>query len=94
MSTTMETKNSYPHSWSYSFLKNQDHEGYRNTIGASPVGNNEIKLATGLNDFQQDPSPHGRILLLISCLILSTGKDRKTPQRYPDVPTTSWRISI
>ncbi|GKB48344.1 hypothetical protein Tco_0899097 [Tanacetum coccineum] len=30
----------------------------------------------------------------IPCLILSTGKDRKTPQRYPDVLTTSWRISI
>ncbi|GKA72784.1 hypothetical protein Tco_0779000, partial [Tanacetum coccineum] len=30
----------------------------------------------------------------ILCSILSTGKDRKTPQRYPDVPTTSWRISI
>ncbi|GJT48126.1 hypothetical protein Tco_0974283 [Tanacetum coccineum] len=27
-------------------------------------------------------------------LILSTGKDRKTSQRYPDVPTTSWRISL
>ncbi|GJS57942.1 hypothetical protein Tco_0652726 [Tanacetum coccineum] len=26
--------------------------------------------------------------------ILSTGKDRKTLQRYPDVPTTSWRIFI
>ncbi|GJW30733.1 reverse transcriptase domain-containing protein [Tanacetum coccineum] len=26
--------------------------------------------------------------------ILSIGKDRKTPQRYPDVPTTSWRIYI
>ncbi|GJX52029.1 hypothetical protein Tco_0280398 [Tanacetum coccineum] len=26
--------------------------------------------------------------------ILSTGKDRKTPQRYPDVPTTSRRISL
>nr|GFC76895.1 hypothetical protein [Tanacetum cinerariifolium] len=26
--------------------------------------------------------------------ILSTEKDHKTPQRYPDVPTTSWRISI
>ncbi|GJX94358.1 hypothetical protein Tco_0348944 [Tanacetum coccineum] len=26
------------------------------------------------------------------CLILSIEKDRKTPQRYPDVPTTSWRI--
>ncbi|GJZ08700.1 hypothetical protein Tco_0542983 [Tanacetum coccineum] len=31
---------------------------------------------------------------LIPCLILSTRKDRKTPQRYRDVPTTSWRISI
>ncbi|GJY41209.1 hypothetical protein Tco_0428479 [Tanacetum coccineum] len=30
----------------------------------------------------------------IPCSILSTEKDRKTPQRYPDVPTTSWRISI
>ncbi|GKB76650.1 hypothetical protein Tco_0943545, partial [Tanacetum coccineum] len=30
----------------------------------------------------------------IPCLILSIGKDRKTPKRYPDVPTTSWRISI
>ncbi|GJX10056.1 hypothetical protein Tco_0199915 [Tanacetum coccineum] len=28
------------------------------------------------------------------CSILSTGKDRKTSQRCPDVPTTSWRISI
>ncbi|GJQ89326.1 hypothetical protein Tco_0000465 [Tanacetum coccineum] len=27
-----------------------------------------IKLATGLNVFQQDPSPHRRILLLISLL--------------------------
>nr|GEU66727.1 zinc finger, CCHC-type [Tanacetum cinerariifolium] len=27
-----------------------------------------IKLEIGLNDFQQDPSPHGRILLLISLL--------------------------
>ncbi|GJR92626.1 hypothetical protein Tco_0264800 [Tanacetum coccineum] len=30
----------------------------------------------------------------IPCSILSTEKDGKTPQRYPDVPTTSWRISI
>ncbi|GJR23288.1 hypothetical protein Tco_0971815 [Tanacetum coccineum] len=28
------------------------------------------------------------------CSILSIGKDRKTSQRYPDVPTTSWRIFI
>ncbi|GJY18624.1 hypothetical protein Tco_0390115 [Tanacetum coccineum] len=27
-------------------------------------------------------------------LIISIEKDRKTPQRYPDVPTTSRRISI
>nr|GEU90176.1 MAK10-like protein [Tanacetum cinerariifolium] len=27
-----------------------------------------IKLATGLNVFQQDPSPHGRILLLLPLL--------------------------
>ncbi|GKC21675.1 hypothetical protein Tco_1023825 [Tanacetum coccineum] len=30
----------------------------------------------------------------IPCSILSSGKDRKTSQRYPDVPTTSWRIFI
>ncbi|GKD80502.1 hypothetical protein Tco_1347341, partial [Tanacetum coccineum] len=30
----------------------------------------------------------------VPCLILSTEKDRKTSQRYPDAPTTSWRISI
>ncbi|GJT05318.1 hypothetical protein Tco_0839780 [Tanacetum coccineum] len=47
-----------------------------------------IKLAIGLNDFQQDPSPHGRILLLIS-MLNSTRKDNKTSQLYPDVPTTS-----
>ncbi|GJV99427.1 MAK10-like protein [Tanacetum coccineum] len=28
------------------------------------------------------------------CSILSTGKNCKTPQRYPDVLTTSWRISL
>ncbi|GJZ39547.1 hypothetical protein Tco_0586110, partial [Tanacetum coccineum] len=31
---------------------------------------------------------------LFPCLILSTRKDRKNPQRYPDVPTTSRRISL
>ncbi|GKA04108.1 hypothetical protein Tco_0676889 [Tanacetum coccineum] len=41
------------------------HEGYRNTIEL-PVGNNV--LAIGLNVFQQDPSPHGRILLPDSLL--------------------------
>ncbi|GJR00876.1 zinc finger, CCHC-type containing protein [Tanacetum coccineum] len=28
----------------------------------------------------------------IPCSILSTGKDSKTSQQYPDVPTTSWRF--
>ncbi|GKA38699.1 zinc finger, CCHC-type containing protein [Tanacetum coccineum] len=41
------------------------HEGYRNTIEL-PVGNNV--LAIGLNVFQQDLSPHGRILLPDSLL--------------------------
>ncbi|GJR89193.1 hypothetical protein Tco_0213204 [Tanacetum coccineum] len=41
-----------------------------------------------------DPSPYGRILLPDSLLNFFHGKDHKTPQRYPDVPTTSWRISI
>ncbi|GJS01252.1 hypothetical protein Tco_0317760 [Tanacetum coccineum] len=41
------------------------HEGYKNTIEL-PVGNN--MLAIGLNAFQQDPSPHGRILLPDSLL--------------------------
>nr|GEZ21407.1 putative ribonuclease H-like domain-containing protein [Tanacetum cinerariifolium] len=56
------------------------HEGYMNTIEL-PVGN------------KVDPSPRGRISLP-NCSILSIGKDRKTPQRYPNVSTTSWRISI
>nr|GEX78153.1 MAK10-like protein [Tanacetum cinerariifolium]GEX80752.1 MAK10-like protein [Tanacetum cinerariifolium] len=63
------------------------HEGYRNTIEL-PEGNNVLF----------DPTPSGWIHLHmggsyypIPCSILSTGKDRKTPQRYPDVPTTSWR---
>ncbi|GJR94611.1 hypothetical protein Tco_0266785 [Tanacetum coccineum] len=51
------------------------HEGYRNTIEL-PEGNNVVPLqsdtirllAIGLNVCQQDPSPHGRILLLISLL--------------------------
>nr|GEV27751.1 hypothetical protein [Tanacetum cinerariifolium] len=31
---------------------------------------------------------------LIPYSIISTGKDHKTPQRCPDIPTTSWIISI
>ncbi|GJS96909.1 MAK10-like protein [Tanacetum coccineum] len=41
------------------------HEGYRNTIEL-PVGKNVLSI--GLNVFQQDLSPHGRILLLVSLL--------------------------
>ncbi|GKC73303.1 hypothetical protein Tco_1119186 [Tanacetum coccineum] len=52
------------------------HEGYRNTI----------ELLEGNN---VDPSPHGRFLLPDSLLNSFHGKDSKTPQRYPDVPTTS-----
>ncbi|GJW35467.1 hypothetical protein Tco_0058387 [Tanacetum coccineum] len=60
------------------------YEGYRNTIEL-PEGNNV------------DPSPHGRILLPTDSFLNSfpPGKDQqKLRQRYPDVPTTSWRISI
>ncbi|GJV55460.1 hypothetical protein Tco_1456465 [Tanacetum coccineum] len=77
------------------------HECYMNTIEL-PVGNNVIPLrsdtirllAIGLNVFQQDPSPHGRIILLVFLLNSFHRKDRKTPQRYPYVPTTSRRISL
>ncbi|GJX19425.1 hypothetical protein Tco_0222102 [Tanacetum coccineum] len=53
-----------------------------------------IKLAIGLNAFKQDPSPHGRILLLDSLLNYFHQEGPQNSQRYPDVPTTSWRISI
>ncbi|GKB62853.1 hypothetical protein Tco_0919039 [Tanacetum coccineum] len=53
------------------------HEGYRNAIEL-PVWSNVVAIS--LNASQQDSSPYGRILLLIPCSILSTGKDRKTPQ--------------
>ncbi|GJU12839.1 hypothetical protein Tco_1135235 [Tanacetum coccineum] len=47
------------------YYSRPSHEGYRNTIEL-PEGNNV--LAIGLNVFQQDRSPHGRILLLVSLL--------------------------
>ncbi|GJU05778.1 hypothetical protein Tco_1122208 [Tanacetum coccineum] len=50
------------------------HEGYRNTVEL-PVGNNG--LAIGFNVFQQDPSPHGRILLLVSLLNSFSGRTAK-----------------
>ncbi|GJZ63801.1 hypothetical protein Tco_0620222 [Tanacetum coccineum] len=67
------------------------HEGYRNTIEL-PAGNNVALLRSDTIRLQ-DPSPRGRILLSDS-LLNSFGKDQITPQRYPNFPTTSWRISI
>ncbi|GJY86097.1 hypothetical protein Tco_0500123 [Tanacetum coccineum] len=64
------------------------HEGYKNTIEL-PVGNNVLE--TGLNVFQQDM---GGSCYSFPCSILSIEKDCKTSQRYPDVPTTSRRISV
>ncbi|GJR65178.1 hypothetical protein Tco_0011243 [Tanacetum coccineum] len=66
------------------------HEGYRNTIEL-PVGNNMVPLRSDTIRIH-----HHMVgsYYPIPCSILSTGKDRKTPQRYPDVPTTSWRIFI
>ncbi|GJS56808.1 hypothetical protein Tco_0651592 [Tanacetum coccineum] len=78
-STTMGDKNHIRTLVDYS---RPSHEGYRNTIDL-PEENNV------------DPSPHGRILLLDSLL---NSFHREGPQnsatKYPDVPTTSWRISI
>ncbi|GKE64178.1 hypothetical protein Tco_1518339 [Tanacetum coccineum] len=53
-----------------------------------------IKLATSLNVFQQDPRHMGGFYYSFPCSILSTGKDCKTPQQYPDVLITSRRISL
>nr|GEW67456.1 hypothetical protein [Tanacetum cinerariifolium] len=66
------------------------HEGYRNTIEL-PIGNNVVPLRS---DTIWIHHHMGGSYYLISCSILSTGKDRKSPQRYLDVPTTSWRIFI
>ncbi|GJU19876.1 hypothetical protein Tco_1153218 [Tanacetum coccineum] len=51
-------------------------------------------LAIGLNAFQQDPSPHGRILLPDSLLNSFHLEGPQNSARYLDVPTTSWRIFI
>nr|GEX08699.1 hypothetical protein [Tanacetum cinerariifolium] len=59
------------------------HEGYKNTIKL-PKGNNVVPLRS---------TPSGSYYSF-PCSILSTEKDRKTSQRYPDVPTTSRRISL
>ncbi|GJW44576.1 hypothetical protein Tco_0073375 [Tanacetum coccineum] len=66
------------------------HEGYRNTIEL-PKGNNVAPLRS---ETIQIHLHMGGSCYPIPCSILSTRKDRKTPQRYPNVPTTSWRISI
>ncbi|GKA90261.1 hypothetical protein Tco_0812131 [Tanacetum coccineum] len=66
------------------------HEGYMNTIEL-PVGNNVVPLRSNTIRIHHHM---GGSYYLIPCSILSTGKDYETPQRYPDVPTTSWRISI
>ncbi|GKD51065.1 hypothetical protein Tco_1280041 [Tanacetum coccineum] len=53
------------------------------------------KIKTASQDFTTAIHLHmGGSYYPIPCSILSTGKDHKTPQRYPDVPTTSWIISI
>ncbi|GKD94695.1 hypothetical protein Tco_1374532 [Tanacetum coccineum] len=66
------------------------HDCYRNTIDL-PEGNNVVPLRS---DTIRIHLHMGGSYYLIPCSILSTGKDCKTPQRYLDVPTTSWRISI
>ncbi|GKB44597.1 hypothetical protein Tco_0889539 [Tanacetum coccineum] len=58
------------------------HKGYRNTIEL-PEGNNVVPLRSDTIWLVQN-----------ECLFHGLRKDRKTPQQYPDVPTTSWRISI
>ncbi|GJZ32784.1 hypothetical protein Tco_0578220 [Tanacetum coccineum] len=61
------------------------HEGYMNTIEL-PVGNNMIPLQS---DTIRIHHYMGRSYYSFPCSILSIGKDCKTLQRYPDVPTTS-----
>nr|GFC01937.1 zinc finger, CCHC-type [Tanacetum cinerariifolium] len=66
------------------------HEGYRNTIELLR-GNNVVPLRSDTNWIHH----HTRgSYYSFSCSILSTGKDCKTLQRYPDVPATSRRISL
>ncbi|GKB67523.1 hypothetical protein Tco_0928935 [Tanacetum coccineum] len=60
------------------------HEGYRNTIEL-PVGNNVVPLRS---DTIRIHHHMGGSYYSFPCSILSTGKDCKTPQRYPNVPPT------
>ncbi|GJR99615.1 hypothetical protein Tco_0316124 [Tanacetum coccineum] len=66
------------------------HEGYRNTIEL-PEGNNVVPLRS---DTIWIHHHMGGSYYSFPYSILPTGKDCKTPQRYPDVPTTSRRISL
>nr|GEZ19151.1 MAK10-like protein [Tanacetum cinerariifolium] len=66
------------------------HEGYRNTIELL-VGNNVVPLRSNTIRIYHHM---GGSYYSFSSLILSTRKDRKTPQPYPDVPTTSRKISL
>nr|GEV87271.1 ribonuclease H-like domain-containing protein [Tanacetum cinerariifolium] len=66
------------------------HEGYRNTIELI-VGNNVVPLRT---DTIRIHHHMGGSYYSFPCSIISTRKDCKTPQRYPDVPTTSRRIFL
>nr|GEW69603.1 MAK10-like protein [Tanacetum cinerariifolium] len=60
------------------------HKGYKNTIEL-PVGNNVVPLRS---DTIRIHYHMGGSYYTFPCSILSTGKDCKTSQRYPDVPTT------
>ncbi|GKC95716.1 hypothetical protein Tco_1161158 [Tanacetum coccineum] len=86
------------------------HEGYRNTIelpagnNVVPLRPDTIRLVQNGCSFyglrSEDPNQQLKdFLKLVDSLDLNNENrerthDRKTPQRYPDVPTTSWRISI
>ncbi|GJS38840.1 hypothetical protein Tco_0563883 [Tanacetum coccineum] len=86
------------------------HEGYRNTIelpagnNVIPLRSDTIRLVQNGCSFHglrsEDPNQHLKdFLKLVDSLDIDDEnrertKDRKTPQRYPGVPTTSWRISI
>ncbi|GKC99747.1 hypothetical protein Tco_1170022 [Tanacetum coccineum] len=83
------------------------HKGYRNTIEL-PTRKNVVSLPSDIIRLVQngcsvhelrseDPNQHLKdFLKLVDSLDLDgeNRKDRKTPQGYHDVPTTSWRISI
>ncbi|GJZ81277.1 hypothetical protein Tco_0646271 [Tanacetum coccineum] len=70
-----------------------------------PLRSNTIWLVQNGCSFHgirsEDPNQHLKDFLKLVDLLDLDGenkermrKDRKTPQRYPDVPTTSWIISI